>query len=300
MSVYLMPRPTCSPIFINPYRISTHPMYIYPHPHTIIVAWWPQQMIHTQSSTFRTIPVLIPVPFSLYRMCQLSGPTHRSGGNCSIRIPRGSTTTMRPRRRPSGTGRASATSFRWPSSRLSNRTPIPASVASRPHPRNILPSSSHRSSSSRRSNSNRISPSNSNRRPCPGRTRRDAVSRGSAVAMGRWPAPRRSWLAAKWSLVRGAVRAFGELVLGWVTSSFLFDFLFICSFSLPFVYIPFWGIFCSVGTGDSSRSMDTQQQQHPQAYGSRRSQGECLSSFVSCRDDSSRHRFIHDRLLQSL
>ncbi|KAH8338971.1 hypothetical protein KR074_012325, partial [Drosophila pseudoananassae] len=47
-----------------------------------------------------------------------------------------------------------------------------------------------------------------------------------------------------------------------------------------------------VGTGDSSRSMDTQQQQqHPQAYGSRRSQGECLSSFVSCGDDSSWHRF---------
>lgn len=55
--------------------------------------------------------------------------------------------------------------------------------------------------------------------------------------------------------------------------------LFTITWQYLFIYIPLWNNFCSVGTADSSRSMDLQQQQpqaphqQQQGYASRRSQG---------------------------
>lgn len=205
------------------------------------------------------------VSISHCRMCQLSAPTHRSGGNCLIQIRNASITTMRPHRRPCGIGRASVTLFRWPSCRHLNRTPIPASAGNRLRHR-----SNRRRCQSIHSHRNNCSSSSSRR--CRQPIRR-GVANEPVAAMELWPHPRRSSAAqqtVKWSLVREAVKVFGEKLFASI--------LFTVTWQYLFIYIPLWNNFCSVGTGDSSRSMDLQQQpqaphQQQQGYASRRSQG---------------------------
>lgn len=147
---------------------------------------------------------MIRLHFSHCRMCQLSAPTHRSGGNCLIRIRNASITTMRPHRRPCGIGRASVTLYRWPSCRHSNRTPIPASAGNRLR---------HRSNRRcRRRCQSRNNSSSCNSRQCRQPIRRGVASE-QVVAMELWPPPRRSSAArqtVKLSLVRVAVKVFGK------------------------------------------------------------------------------------------
>lgn len=134
-----------------------------------------------------------------FRMCQLSAPTHRNGGNCLIRIRNASITTMRPHRRPYGIGRASVTLFRWPSCKRSSRIPIPASDGSRQRRKSNLRCQSSRSSSC------------CSTPPCRQQTKR-GVANVQVAAMEQWPHPKRSSAArptAKWSLVREAVKVFG-------------------------------------------------------------------------------------------
>lgn len=148
-----------------------------------------------------------------FRMCQLSAPTHRNGGNCLIRIRNASITTMRPHRRPYGIGRASVTLFRWPSCKRSSRIPIPASDGSRQRRKSNLRCQSSRSSSC------------CSTPPCRQPTKR-GVANVQVAAMEQWPHPKRSSAArptAKWSLVREAVKVFG---MNWFKFLFIKNYLF--------------------------------------------------------------------------